>query len=53
MVPGTVLSARDIVVRKTDKNPCLSRAHIPSSTIKYLVKTVRQEERGSGRGVQL
>ena len=36
MVPGTVLSAGDTVVRETDNNPCLSRAHVVSSAIKYL-----------------
>lgn len=48
MGPGTVLSARDIVVRKTDKTPCVSRAHIPSPTIRYLVRTVRRERGREG-----
>lgn len=57
MVPGTVLSARDTVVRKTDNNPCLSRVHIVSSTIKYLATQSAgvntKAGRADGSGVQL
>lgn len=57
MVPGTVLNARDTVVRKTDNNPCLSRAHTVSSTVKDLATQSAgvntKAGRGDGSGVQL
>ena len=57
MVPGAVLSARDTVVRKTDNNPCLSRAHLVSSTIRYLATQSAgvntKAGRADGSGVQL
>ena len=57
MVPGAVLSARDTVVRKTDNNPCLSRAHLVSSTIRYLATPSAgvntKAGRAEGSGVQL
>lgn len=57
MVPGTVLSARDTVVRKTDNNPCLSRAHFVSSAVKDLATQSAgvntKAGTGDGSGVQL